>query len=305
MFGFNGSLLYFWVKIVLQMDKDTSFLQNHTLVLGGRLYETDPPLVMGILNVTPDSFFDGGKYVSGKDIAGRVEQLVSEGADILDVGAFSTRPGAEPVPEEEEWKRLEQALRIIRDLQPQLPVSVDTFRASVARKAVEGYGVEMINDISGGDMDAEMFQTVADLHVAYVMMHIQGTPQTMQDNPEYEHVVRDILYIFSKKIALLNELGVTSLVLDPGFGFGKTLEHNYQLLKGLKAFRATGLPLLVGVSRKSMIWRLLGTSAEEALEGTTVVQTLALLEGVDILRVHDVRAAREAIKIIDYWKNTP
>ena len=287
------------------MDKDTSFLQNHTLVLGGRLYETDPPLVMGILNVTPDSFFDGGKYVAEKDIAGRVEQLASEGADILDVGAFSTRPGAEPVPEEEEWKRLEQALRIIRDLQPQLPVSVDTFRASVARKAVEGYGVEMINDISGGDMDPEMFRTVADLRVAYVMMHMQGTPQTMQDNPEYEHVVRDILYIFSKKIALLNELGVTTLVLDPGFGFGKTLEHNYQLLKGLKAFRATGLPLLVGVSRKSMIWRLLGTSAEEALEGTTVVQTLALLEGVDILRVHDVRAAREAIKIIDYWKNTP
>ncbi len=287
------------------MDKDTSFLQNHTLVLGGRLYETDPPLVMGILNVTPDSFFDGGKYVAEKDIAGRVEQLASEGADILDVGAFSTRPGAEPVPEEEEWKRLEQALRIIRDLQPQLPVSVDTFRASVARKAVEGYGVEMINDISGGDMDPEMFRTVADLRVAYVMMHMQGTPQTMQDNPEYEHVVRDILYLFSKKIALLNELGVTTLVLDPGFGFGKTLEHNYQLLKGLKAFRATGLPLLVGVSRKSMIWRLLGTSAEEALEGTTVVQTIALLEGVDILRVHDVRAAREAIKIIDYWKNTP
>ena len=286
------------------MDKDTSFLQNHTLVLGGRLYETDPPLVMGILNVTPDSFYDGGKYVSEEDIAGRVEQLASEGADILDVGAFSTRPGAEPVPEEEEWRRLEQALRIIRDLQPQLPVSVDTFRASVARKAVEGYAVEMINDISGGDMDPEMFRTVADLRVAYVMMHMQGTPQTMQDNPEYDHVVRDILYIFSKKIALLNELGVTTLVLDPGFGFGKTLEHNYQLLKGLKAFRATGLPLLVGVSRKSMIWRLLGTSAEEALEGTTVVQTLALLEGVDILRVHDVRAAREAVKIIDYWKNT-
>ncbi len=286
------------------MDKDTSFLQNHTLVLGGRLYETDPPLIMGILNVTPDSFYDGGKYVSEEDIAGRVEQLASEGADILDVGAFSTRPGAEPVPEEEEWRRLEQALRIIRDLQPQLPVSVDTFRASVARKAVEGYAVEMINDISGGDMDPEMFRTVADLRVAYVMMHMQGTPQTMQDNPEYDHVVRDILYIFSKKIALLNELGVTTLVLDPGFGFGKTLEHNYQLLKGLKAFRATGLPLLVGVSRKSMIWRLLGTSAEEALEGTTVVQTLALLEGVDILRVHDVRAAREAVKIIDYWKNT-
>ncbi len=292
------------VQTVLTMDKDTSFPQNHTLVLGGRLYRSDPPLVMGILNVTPDSFYDGGKYTGEKDISGRLEQLVAEGADIIDVGAYSTRPGADPVPEEEEWQRLERALRVIRRQAPQLPVSVDTFRAAVARKAVEGYGVEMINDISGGDMDPEMFGTVADLQVAYVMMHMQGTPQTMQDNPEYEHVVRDILYIFSKKIALLNELGVTSLVLDPGFGFGKTLQHNYQLLKGLKAFRATGLPLLVGVSRKSMIWRLLGTSPEEALEGTTVVQTLALLEGVDILRVHDVRAAREAIKIVEYWKNT-
>jgi dihydropteroate synthase len=284
------------------MAKDTSFPSKNTLVLGGGLYETDPPLVMGILNITPDSFYDGGRYLEEKDLVARVEQLAEEGADIIDVGAFSSRPGAAPVTEEEEWQRLELALRLVRRDVPQIPVSVDTFRSGIARKAVEAYGVEMINDISGGDMDENMFRTVADLPVAYVMMHMQGTPATMQEHPQYDHVVRDILYIFSKKIAILNELGVTNVVLDPGFGFGKTLEHNYQLLQGLGAFRATGLPLLVGVSRKSMVWKLLGTSAEEALTGTTVLHTLALLEGTDILRVHDVRAARETVRILQYVK---
>jgi dihydropteroate synthase len=286
------------------MAKDTSFPEKNTLVLGGRLYETDPPLVMGILNVTPDSFFDGGRYLAEKVLAVRLKQMAEEGVDIVDVGAFSSHPGAVPVPEEEEWQRLERALRLIRRHIPGIPVSVDTCRSPVARKAVEAYGVEMINDISGGDMDPEMFATVAELKTAYVMMHMQGTPQTMQDHPEYDHVVQDILRIFSKKIARLNELGVSNVVLDPGFGFGKTLEHNYQLLQGLTAFRATGLPLLVGVSRKSMVWRLLGTSPEEALTGTTVLHTLALLEGADILRVHDVKAAKEAIKIVKYWKET-
>jgi len=250
------------------MDKDTSFPQKNTLVLGGRLYATVPPLVAGILNVTPDSFYDGGNYMEEREIAGRLEQLASEGADLIDVGAYSSRPGAAPVPEEEEWQRLGKALRLARRYLPEKPLSVDTFRAAVARRAVEEYGVEM------------------------------------QDNPQYDHVVRDILYVFSKKIALLNELGVTSVVLDPGFGFGKTLEHNYQLLKGLRAFRATGFPLMVGVSRKSMIWKLLGTSPGEALTGTIVLHTLALLEGADILRVHDVRAAKETIKIVAYWKET-
>ena len=287
-----------------QMAKDTSFSEKNTLVLGGRLYETGPPLVMGILNITPDSFYDGGRYLEEQDILARLEQVAEEGADILDVGAFSSRPGAAPVTEEEEWQRLARALRLVRRHVPQIPVSVDTFRSGIARRAVEEYGVEMINDISGGDLDEKMFETVAELQVAYVMMHMQGTPATMQEHPEYDHVVQDILYVFSKKITLLNELGVTNVVLDPGFGFGKTLEHNYQLLQGLGAFRATGLPLLVGVSRKSMIWKLLGTSAEEALTGTTVLHTLSLLEGTDILRVHDVRAAKEAIKIVEYWKET-
>jgi len=284
------------------MDKDTSFPQKNTLVLGGRLNETSPPLVAGILNVTPDSFYDGGNYLDEREIAGRLEQMASGGADIIDVGAFSSRPGAAPVPEEEEWRRLEKALRLAQKYVPQIPVSVDTYRASVARKAVEGYGVAMINDISGGDMDSGMFRTVAELQVAYVMMHMQGTPATMQEDPHYGNVVQEILTIFSKKIDLLSELGVTNVVLDPGFGFGKTLEHNYQLLKGLQAFRETGLPVMVGVSRKSMIWKLLGTSPGEALTGTIVLHTLALLEGADILRVHDVREAKETIKIVKYWK---
>jgi dihydropteroate synthase len=286
------------------MDKDTSFPQKNTLVLGDRLYETSPPLVAGILNVTPDSFYDGGNYLDEREIAGRLEQMASGGADIIDVGAFSSRPGAAPVPEEEEWRRLEKALRLAQKHVPQIPVSVDTYRASVARKAVEGYGVAMINDISGGDMDSGMFRTVAELQVAYVMMHMQGTPATMQEDPHYGNVVQEILTIFSKKIDLLSELGVTNVVLDPGFGFGKTLQHNYQLLNGLQAFRATGLPVMVGVSRKSMIWKVLDTSAEEALTGTIVLHTLALLEGADILRVHDVRAARETIKMVEYWKKT-
>ncbi len=284
------------------MDKDTSFHGNRTLVLGGRLYSLSPPLVMGILNVTPDSFYDGGRYLDEKAMAERVEQLAAERADIIDVGAFSSRPGAAPVPEEEEWRRLNSALPVVRKYAPGVPVSVDTFRAAIARKAVEAFGVEMINDISGGELDPLMFETIAGLKVAYVMMHMQGTPETMQEDPRYDHVVLDILRSFSRRLARLNELGVTNVVLDPGFGFGKTLDHNYQLMKGLKAFRATGLPLLVGISRKSMIWRLLGTSPDEALTGTIVLNTLALLEGADILRVHDVRAAKETIRIVEHAK---
>ncbi len=287
------------------MDKDTSFPANHTLRLGGRLFSTDPPLVMGILNVTPDSFFDGGRYTDGAALEGRLEQLAAEGADIIDVGAYSSRPGAEAVAADEEWRRLDSALALLRRRLPDVPVSVDTFRASIARRAVETYAVEMINDISGGDLDPEMFDTVARLGVAYVMMHMQGTPATMQQDPRYDHVAVDILRIFSRKIARLNELGVTSLVLDPGFGFGKTVEHNYQLLQSLRAFRATGLPLMVGVSRKSMIWKVLNTSPAEALTGTIVVHTLALLQGVDILRVHDVRQAHETIRIVRKMMETP
>ena len=284
------------------MSKDNSFSAKKTLVVNGRLYDLDSTLVMGILNITPDSFYDGGKYLEEDAVLKRVEEMVGEGVDIIDTGAFSSRPGAKPVPEEEEWSRLKKGLRLIRENFPDVPVSVDTFRSAIAARAVDEYGVGMVNDISGGDMDPDMFETVGRLHVPYVMMHMQGTPLNMQENPHYKHVVKDILYIFSKKIERLKELGVNDIILDPGFGFGKTLEHNYQVLKGLKVFRETGLPLLIGVSRKSMIWKLLKTTPEQALTGTVVLHTLALLEGVDILRVHDVREAREVIEIVNYWK---
>jgi len=282
------------------MRKDNSFSGKKSLVINGRLYDLTRPLIMGILNLTPDSFFDGGRYLQDEALERRIKEMIAEGADIIDVGAWSSRPGSVSVSEEEEWSRLQKGLERLRKLDTDIPVSVDTFRSVIAEKAVKEYGAGMINDISGGDMDAEMFETVARLQVPYVLMHMQGTPQTMQDNPRYDHVIKDILYIFSKKVHRLRELGVHDIILDPGFGFGKTLEHNYQLLKGLGAFRETGLPVLAGVSRKSMIWKVLKTTPEEALTGTTVLHTLALLEGVDILRVHDVRAARETIEIVQY-----
>ena len=286
------------------MRKDTSFSGKKSLVIRGKLFDLDTPLVMGVLNITPDSFYDGGKYLTEESLLQRLHRMVEEGADIVDIGAFSSRPGATPVSEEEEWSRIEKAMRLIRKMFPEVPVSVDTFRASIAERAVGEYGAGMINDISGGDMDPHMFETIGRLQVPYVLMHMQGTPQTMQENPRYNHVVRDILYIFSEKIYTLRKYGVNDIILDPGFGFGKTLKHNYQLLKGLSAFRETGLPLLIGVSRKSMIYKLLGITPEEAFTGTVVIQTLALLEGVDILRVHDVKAARQTIDVVRYWKNT-
>ncbi len=286
------------------MGKDNLFSGKKSLVINGRLFDLKRPLVMGILNLTPDSFYDGGKFLQEDALLARFRQMKEEGADIIDVGAYSSRPGARPVPEEEEWERLQKGLDVLRQEDPEIPLSVDTFRSQVAEKAVNTYNVGMVNDISGGDMDAEMFETVAGLGVAYVLMHMQGTPQTMQEKPRYKHVVKDILFLFSKKIHRLRELGVHDIVLDPGFGFGKTLKHNYQLLKGLRAFRETGLPLMVGVSRKSMIWKLLDITPEESLTGTVVLHTLALVEGADILRVHDVKAAREAIEIVEYWKKT-
>jgi len=286
------------------MGKDTSFSGKKSLVIREQLIDLSQPVVMGILNITPDSFYDGGMYQSDEAMLNRVHQLVDEGSDIIDIGAYSSRPGASPVSEDKEITRLEKALKLIRKNYPVALISVDTFRASVAERVVQDYGVGMINDISGGGMNAEMYGTIARLQVPYVLMHMQGTPQTMQKNPEYVQVIRDIMYFFSEKVARLRELGVHDIILDPGFGFGKTLEHNYQLLKGLRVFHRLDLPLMVGISRKSMIYKLLGVTPEEALAGTVAVHTLALTEGVDILRVHDVKAAREAIEIVGYWKKT-
>lgn len=284
------------------MGKDTSFSKTGSLNLGGKLVALEPPLIMGILNLTPDSFFDGGRYQDQDTVRKQIDSLIADGARIVDAGACSSRPGAADISAGEEKKRLDLGLSLLRKYHPNMPVSVDTYRSSVADWAITTYHVEMINDISSGDLDSKMFETIARHQVAYVAMHMQGRPQTMQDHPVYKHVVQDIITELSRKISVLKALGVNDVIADPGFGFGKTLEHNYQILNGLSAFRMLEVPILVGLSRKSMIYRLLDISPEEALNGTTVVNTLALLQGADILRVHDPAAAREAVKIIEMYQ---
>ena len=266
--------------------------------VNGRLMDLSRPQVMGIINVTPDSFYAGSRTQTEMALARRVEQVVAEGASILDIGGYSSRPGAADVSPEEEMARLRRGLEVIRRVHPEAVVSVDTFRASVARQCVEEYGVALINDISGGEMDAEMFPTVAALGVPYILMHMQGTPQTMQQAPHYDHLLRDVFLYFARKVQQLRDLGAKDIILDPGFGFGKTMEDNYALLAHFDEFGIFGLPLLVGVSRKSMITRLLGITPDDALNGTTVINTLCLTKGAHILRVHDVRQAVEAVRLV-------
>lgn len=267
--------------------------------VNGRLLDLSSPCVMGILNITPDSFYAGSRMQTEAEIARRTEQILQEGAAIIDVGAYSSRPNAEHVSARGEMERLRGGLEMLRRVAPDAVVSVDTFRADVARMCVEEYGVAMINDIAAGEMDADMFRTVADLKVPYIMMHMQGTPQNMQQHPHYENLMREVCLYFAQKVAQLRELGVKDIILDPGFGFGKTLDHNYELLAHLEEFRLFELPLLVGVSRKSMIYKLLDTTPQEALNGTTVIDTICLLKGADILRVHDVRPAVETVRIVE------
>lgn len=272
--------------------------------VNGRLLDLSTPCVMGILNVTPDSFYSGSRMQTEGEIEARVRQILEEGAAIIDVGAYSSRLNADHVSAEEEMNRLCLGLDVLRRTAPDAIVSVDTFRADVARMCVEEYGVAIINDIAAGEMDADMFSTVAELNVPYIMMHMQGTPQNMQQHPHYDNLLREVFLYFARKVQQLRDLGVKDIVLDPGFGFafGKTLEHNYQLMAHLEEFRLFELPLLVGVSRKSMIYRLLDTTPQEALNGTTVLHTLALMKGADILRVHDVRQAVEAVRIVEAMK---
>lgn len=277
-------------------------LQSKYINVNGFLLDLSSPCVMGILNVTPDSFYAGSRMQTEIDITHRIEQIVGEGAGIIDVGAYSSRPNAENVSPAEEMERLRMGLGILRKVQPDAVVSVDTFRADVARMCVEEYGVAIINDIAAGEMDGDMFRTVADLNVPYIMMHMQGTPQNMQQNPHYDNLLKEVFMYFARKVQQLRDLGVKDIILDPGFGFGKTVEHNYELLAHLEEFRIFELPLLVGVSRKSMIYRLLGTTPQEALNGTTVLDTICLLKGADILRVHDVREAVETVKIVEAMK---
>lgn len=279
-------------------------MKHQTLNIKGRLFPLDRPRIMGILNVTPDSFYAGSRKQTEAEIRQRIETILAEGGDIIDVGAYSSRSDAADVPAGEEMARLETALRILMDEYPDTPVSVDTFRASVARRCVEEYGVGIINDISGGEADPAMFRTVTDLRVPYILMHMRGTPQTMQQHTEYRNLTADILLYFARKVEQLQALGANDIILDPGFGFSKTLEQNYELMRHLPDFEILGLPLLVGISRKSMIYRLLDSTPAESLNGTSVLHTFALLNGADILRVHDVREAVEAVRIVDQLKNS-
>jgi dihydropteroate synthase len=284
-------------KFIFMNFKDTFFSKKYTLNCRGKLINLSTPLVMGILNVTPDSFYDGGKYTTEKQILKKTGQMIREGASIIDVGAYSSRPGADEISVDEEIGRLAPALGAIRKKYPDIIISVDTFRSSAAEMAVKEFDADMINDISAGDADKDMFDKVAALSVPYVMMHMKGTPGNMQVNPVYGDVVEEILLYFSKKVQKAKLAGICDILIDPGFGFGKTLEHNFQILNRLDDFKILELPLLVGLSRKSMIYKALNITSREALNGTSVLNTIALMKGADILRVHDVREAVQTIKL--------
>lgn len=275
---------------------------NRTINIKGDLFPLDRPVVMGILNVTPDSIFAGSRKQTEAEIATRIEEILAQGGDWIDIGGYSSRPDATPVTADEEMRRLELGLEILRHDYPSVPVSVDTFRADVARCCVEKYGVAMINDISAGELDPEMFQTVADLQVPYIMMHMRGTPQTMASLTDYTDLMDEIMLYFAEKVRQLRLMGVSDLILDPGFGFSKTLEQNYELMAHLREFGIFDLPILVGISRKRMIYQLLGGSPEESLNGTTALHAYALLNGADILRVHDVKEAVEVVRIVQKIK---
>ena len=267
-----------------------------TINVRGRLVSLDEPQVMGILNVTPDSFFATSRCRSEEEIRQRVCMMRREGATMVDIGAYSSRPGAEEVSVEEELRRLLPAVGIVREEWPDAIISVDTFRAEVARQAVEA-GADIINDISGGEMDKDMFRTVAELHVPYILMHMQGTPQDMQKAPHYDNLMCEVFRSLGERVEELHEAGVADVIVDPGFGFGKTMAQNYEMMARLGEFHLLGCPILVGISRKSMVYRLLDATPEESLNGTTALNTIALMNGASILRVHDVREAVEAIKI--------
>lgn len=277
--------------------QDTNYHPN----LNGMPFDLSQPKVMGILNITPDSFYDGGNYLTVKDAINQVEKMIAEGAAMIDIGAQSTRPQATFISAEEETNRLLPLLKIIRKEFPTIHLSIDTFHAAVAEKAI-AEGADIINDISGGTMDAAMFSVIAKNNTPYVLMHIQGNPENMQQAPSYKNVVEEVDAFFTKQIEKLHQLGATKIILDPGFGFGKNIAHNYALLKQLSIFKKHQLPILVGVSRKSMINKVLNIKAADALNGTTVLNTIALLNGASILRVHDVKEAVEAVKLVALYE---
>lgn len=268
----------------------------------GTLIDLSSPKVMGILNITPDSFFDGGSYKNDKAIISKVEKMLIEGATFIDIGAYSSRPGAKHISEQEELERILPVAKMLVKEFPEILISIDTFRSIIAKKCIEN-GACIVNDISAGSMDTRMFKTIAKLQVPYIIMHMQGTPQNMQVNPAYKNVVTDILYYFSEKIYELRALGVNDIIADVGFGFGKTIDQNYTLLKNLELFKNLEIPTLAGLSRKSMLYKPLGITPEKALNATTAANTIALLKGTTILRVHDVKEAVETIKIVELLNN--
>jgi len=291
---FNTETMNFW------SDKITPFSGNKSLSCGNNMLVLDKPLVMGILNLTPDSFFDGGRYNSKDAWILQAEKMIGEGASIIDLGAVSTRPGAKAVSEEEELTRLLPAVELLTYKFPDTVFSVDTYRSKVAKLTAHA-GAGMINDISGGQMDGDLLKTVAGTGLPYILMHMQGIPDTMQINPFYTDVTNEINEFFEKKLSVLHQNGINQVILDPGFGFGKSIEHNFQILSHLRSFKASGYPVLVGLSRKSMIYKLLQIKPNEALPATTALHMLSILNGADILRVHDVKEAVQVIKMAETY----
>jgi dihydropteroate synthase len=284
--------------------KDTLFSVKQTINCHGTVMDLVTPRVMGILNITPDSFYDGGKHKTDKDILTHVEQMLSEGADIIDVGGYSSRPFADNISEKEEKSRLTYALKLIRKEFPAILISVDTFRSQIARYVVSEYGAGIINDISAGLIDDKMFAVIAELRVPYILMHMKGTPGNMQKNPVYTDVVKELLAFFSERIKTARDAGINDIIIDPGFGFGKTAGDNFRLLHELRLFEMLGYPVMAGLSRKSMVYRSLGVTPDDALNGTVILQTLALNNGAVLLRVHDVKQAVEAVKLIRLYKDS-
>lgn len=282
--------------------KNRHFQTNRSLQSGKKILDLSRPRIMGILNVTPDSFYDGGQYAAEEDRIVQTRKMLAEGADIIDLGAVSTRPGAANVSQKEELSRLLPILKALVTEFPEVLFSIDTYRSEVAEQCLKA-GAAIINDISGGMLDSAIYETVARHQVPYILMHMQGNPQTMQQNPLSGNSVRVVKAFFEEKIQELQDKGISNIILDPGFGFGKTLESNYLMLKELKQLRINNLPVLVGISRKSMIYKALNSTPQEALNGTSVVNTMALLNGADLLRVHDVKEAREAIELTTIYRN--
>lgn len=273
-------------------------LNPYTINVSGSLIDLAEPHIMGILNITPDSFYSDSRKQTEESIRLQVRKIVDEGGQMIDLGAYSSRPGANDVPVQEEMERLRRGMKVLREEAPDMPVSIDTFRADVAKMCVEELGAGIINDISGGELDNNMFPTIAKLGVPYVLMHMKGTPQNMQQEAHYEDLMKEIMLYFAEKVQRLRDLGQKDIILDPGYGFAKTINHNYELLQHQEMLKIFELPILVGLSRKSMVYKLLGTTPDQALNGTSVLHTLALQKGANILRVHDVKACAEVIKIV-------